>query len=107
MSELSNPNRRNTLKALLYGTLAGSAIATLGDSDAADAPVVTEDDPTAKALHYVTDVHRSKDAKPGSQCGNCALYTGDRKAVQGPCAAFAGKQVKTTGWCSAWAPASK
>lgn len=105
MNRPSKPTRRNALKALFYGTLAGSVV--LRESHAADAPVLTEDDPTAKALHYVTDVHKAKDAKPGSQCSNCALYTGDRKAAQGPCAAFAGKQVKAAGWCSAWTAAPK
>jgi hypothetical protein len=105
MNSPSQPTRRNALKALLYGTLAGSAV--LREAAAADAPLVTEDDPMAKALHYVSDVHRSKEAKAGSQCNNCALFTGDRKAAQGPCGAFAGKQVKATGWCSAWAAAAK
>jgi len=105
MSELSNPNRRNALRTLLYGALAGTALAHEGD--AADAPLVSEDDPTAKALHYVADVHHAKDAKPGSMCGNCSLYAGDRKAAQGPCNIFGGKQVKTGGWCSAWVAASK
>ncbi|HEX2586359.1 MAG TPA: high-potential iron-sulfur protein [Steroidobacteraceae bacterium] len=105
MSELSNPHRRNTLKALLYGTLATTVISRR--SEAADAPLVSEEDPTAKALHYVTDVHRAKDAKPGSMCSNCSVYTGDRKAAQGPCSIFAGKQVKAGGWCSAWVAVSK
>jgi len=102
---LEQPNRRDALKALLYGTLASSALMT--ESKAAEAPPLSEDDPTAKALHYVTDVHRSKDAKPGSMCGNCSLYTGDRKAAQGPCSIFAGKQVKSGGWCSAWVAVAK
>jgi len=100
MNKLSNPHRRTILKSLMYGTFAASAVIT--ESKAADAPLVTEADPTATALHYVSDVKASKDAKPGSKCANCALYTGDRKAVQGPCSIFAGKQVKSNGWCSAW-----
>jgi len=104
-TNLQLPQRRRAIKALLYGTLAGSAM--IVEAEAADAPPLSEDDPTAKALHYVTDVHRSKDAKPGSMCGNCSLYVGDRKAAQGPCSIFAGKQVKTGGWCSAWVAMAK
>ena len=100
MNKLSNPHRRTLLKSLMYGALATSVITT--ESKAANEPLVSEDDPTAKALHYVSDVKKSKDAKPGSKCATCALYTGDRKAAQGTCSIFPGKQVKTGGWCSAW-----
>jgi len=100
MNKLSNPHRRTILKSLMYGTFAASAV--ISESKAADMPLVTEADPTATALHYVSDVKASKDAKPGSKCANCAVYTGDRKAAQGPCTIFAGKQVKSNGWCSAW-----
>ena len=100
MNKLSNPHRRTLLKSLMYGALAASVVTV--ESNAAEAPLVTADDPTAKAMHYVPDAKLSKTAKPGGRCGTCALYTGDRKAAQGTCSIFPGKQVKTTGWCEAW-----
>ena len=43
---------------------------------AADLPLVTADDATARALKYVSDVSEAPDAKPGSRCANCSLYQG-------------------------------
>jgi hypothetical protein len=70
---------------------------------AADAPLVSEDDPTAKALKYVSDASTATGAKPGSKCGNCALYQGGAGSAQGGCLLFPGKSVKAAGWCSSWA----
>jgi hypothetical protein len=69
---------------------------------AADLPLVSPDDPTAKAVNYVEDVAKAKAAKPGSTCANCTLYTGAAGSAQGPCGLFPGKQVKAEGWCTAW-----
>ena len=69
---------------------------------AADAPLVAESDPAAKAVSYVEDAARAKAAKPGSTCANCALYQAPANAASGGCALFPGKQVKGAGWCSAW-----
>ena len=71
-------------------------------ASAADAPLVSSDDPTAVALKYVDDAAKAKDAKPGSKCANCTLYQGTADSAQGPCAIFPGKQVKATGWCASW-----
>jgi len=73
-------------------------------ADAASLPLVTPDDAQAKALKYVPDAKTSKDAKPGSHCGNCVQYQGASGSAQGPCQIFPGKAVKSTGWCSVWAP---
>ena len=99
MNESFNPLRRTALKSLVYGALATTV--TVSRSEA-QAVALKEDDPTAKALHYVEDVHRSKDAKPGSMCGTCAVYQGAKGSKEGPCAVFGGKLVKSGGWCSAW-----
>jgi len=69
---------------------------------AADAPLITESDPTAKAVSYVEDVSKAKAAKPGSKCANCILYQGAAASASGPCQLFPGKQVKGAGWCTAW-----
>jgi hypothetical protein len=89
----------------------GAALIPLLDASmlnvlAADAPLVTADDPTAKALKYVDNAAKAVGAKPGSKCGSCALYQGAAGSAQGPCAIFPGKQVKSAGWCASWAPKS-
>jgi|SRR5215469_9673678 len=71
---------------------------------AADAPLVTPDDPTAKAMKYTGDASTASDARPGSKCANCALYQGSSGSLQGGCLLFPGKAVKASGWCSSWAP---
>lgn len=92
--------RRTALKVLV----ANVATATLAirSSNAEETPLLSETDPAAKAVNYVADVSRSKEAKPGSKCANCSLYSGDSKSTQALCALFNNKQVTANGWCSAW-----
>jgi hypothetical protein len=95
-------SRRRLLKKVALGTIlipiAGASLEAL----AADMPLVTADDPTAKALKYVSDASKSPDAKPGSRCATCALYQGAAGSAQGGCLLFPGKAVKATGWCASW-----
>jgi hypothetical protein len=74
-------------------------------ADAADLPLVGADDPTAKGVGYVADAAATKSPafKAGSNCGNCALYTGAAGSVSGPCGIFPGKGVAAKGWCTAYA----
>ena len=96
-------SRRQLLKRVSLGVaLAPIAGAALRTARAADLPLVTPDDPTAKALKYVSDASKATGAKPGSQCGTCKLYQGAANSAQGPCLLFPGKAVKSTGWCSSW-----
>ncbi len=102
MNELRNPGRR----ALLKRTAVGLSIAplALGRSPAAlgaDLPLISEQDPAAKAVHYLEDASRAKEATSGTDCSNCSLY-GAAGAKQGTCTLFPGKLVKAAGWCSAW-----
>lgn len=96
-------------RRLLLGRLALAvavvpiAVAPLRRAQAADTPLLTADDPTAKALKYVSDARKSPAAVPGSSCASCALYQGTAGAAQGPCLLFPGRAVKATGWCSSWA----
>ncbi|MDQ6684022.1 MAG: high-potential iron-sulfur protein, partial [Pseudomonadota bacterium] len=82
----------------------GAAIAT---SRAFAQAALSEKDPQAVALGYVSDATKA-DAKKypkyaaGQACGNCALYQGKPGEAAGPCPLFAGKQVAAKGWCSAW-----
>jgi hypothetical protein len=98
-------SRRQLLKKLMLGAaLIPLADITVQKAFGADAPLVTADDPTAKALKYTPDAAKATGAKPGSKCANCALYQGAAGSAQGGCLLFPGKQVKSSGWCSSWAP---
>jgi hypothetical protein len=105
MNKITNQSRRALLKKLAVGAaLIPLLDLSLPRVSIADAPLVTADDPTAKALKYVDNASKAADAKPGSKCGSCALYQGAGGSTQGPCAIFPGKQVKAGGWCASWSP---
>jgi len=102
MKKTVDESRRQLLKKVTLVALLPLALAPLRRA-AADAPLLTEDDPSAKAVKYVSDVKKASGAKPGSKCANCALYQGAAGSTQGGCLLFPGKQVKATGWCTSWA----
>jgi len=103
MTHKTNETRRRLLKqAVLGAALIPFGGMTMRSAAAADLPLVTVDDPTAKALSYVEDASKSKTAKPGSKCATCSLYQGASGSTQGPCPIFPGKSVKASGWCSSW-----
>jgi len=86
--------------------VAGAAL--LGARAAQAQALVTEKDPQAVALGYVSDATKADKAKyknyaPGQECSTCALYQGKPTDAQAPCPLFAGKQVLGKAWCSAWA----
>ncbi len=95
-------SRRRLLMNVALGTVLVPIAAAPLAARAADLPLVTPDDPTAKALNYVSDASKATGAKPGSKCGTCALYQGAAGSAQGGCLVFPGKAVKSTGWCSSW-----
>ena len=96
-------SRRRLLRKVSLGVLlAPLAAETLSTAWAAELPLVTTDDPTAKALKYTSDASKATDAKAGSKCANCTLYQGAAGSAQGGCLLFPGKAVKATGWCSSW-----
>jgi High potential iron-sulfur protein len=100
MAHADDLSRRDLLRALAVGISVISLPATR--TRAADAPLLSESDPAAKAYQYVEDAKRAKEAKPGNTCANCSLYAGDSGSTQGGCSLFGDKQVKAAGWCSAW-----
>ena len=105
MKQVTDLSRRRLLRYVALGVaLAPIARAPLDVAAAADAPLLTADDPTAKRLKYVADASKSTDAKPGSKCANCRLYQGAPDSAQGGCPLFPGKSVKAAGWCSSWTP---
>ena len=105
MAHAVDKSRRRLLKKVAVGVaFLPVAAAGLRRAAAADLPLVTADDPTAKALKYVSDVSQASGAKPGSRCATCALYQGAAGSAQGGCLLFPGKAVKAAGWCSSWTP---
>jgi len=101
MSQLTDPARRGLLRRFALGlSLAPLAAATPGHS--AEPSALSESDPSAKALGYVEDASRSKEAAPGSTCSNCSVFSGQSGAAEGACSIFQGKLVKAAGWCRGW-----
>jgi High potential iron-sulfur protein len=104
MNDLSSPGRRALLRRAALGlSIAPLALAAAPAAPAANLPLISEQDPAAKAVHYVEDASRSKAATAsGANCSNCSLYSAAAGAAQGSCTLFAGKLVKAAGWCSSW-----
>jgi High potential iron-sulfur protein len=102
MNDSVNECRRRFLGKLALAIAVLPVAGKLTNAAAADAPPVTADDPTAKALKYVDSAAKAPDAKPGSTCASCRLYQGAAGSAQGGCLLFPGKSVKAGGWCSSW-----
>lgn len=103
MKQLMDESRRRFLNRVPLGL----AVVALGGlplpaESAANLPMVTPDDPTAKALKYVNDASQASGTQPGSKCANCANYQGAAGSTEGGCLLFPGKAVKASGWCSGW-----
>ena len=62
----------------------------------AEMPMLTADDPTAKALGYV-----AKSATAGQTCDNCNFWQGGT-AASGGCPLFPKRAVAAKGWCRSW-----
>jgi len=103
MKRVIDESRRRLLKRVTLGlALMPIAAIPLRIASAADVPLVTADDATAKSLKYVSDASKAHEAKPGSKCANCSLYQGGAGSAQGGCLLFPGKAVTASGWCSSW-----
>lgn len=95
-------DRRVLLRQVVMGlSLTPLMLARSSSARAAALPDLSEQDPAAKAVHYVEEASRAKQAPAGAQCSNCSIYTalGD---TAGSCTLFKNKSVKAAGWCSAW-----
>jgi High potential iron-sulfur protein len=103
MKQVTDESRRSLLKRVTLGVVL-VPLTRLGvpAAIAGDLPLLTADDPTAKALRYVSDASKASGAKPGSKCANCSNYQGPAGSAQGGCLLFPGKAVMATGWCSSW-----
>ena len=94
------------------GLIAGALVPTLGlIGNAASAAALTAldpNDPTAKALGFVTDGTKVSAAanptyKPTQKCSTCAQYQGKSSDATAGCNIFAGHSVPAAGWCKVWA----
>lgn len=99
-------SRRRLLQGAIAGIAAVPAATLIARNAHADEPL-SESDPAAKGVGYVTDAKKvnpksNPNYKPGQICGNCMQYTGKPGATDGGCNIFPGKTVKAAGWCKVW-----
>ncbi len=94
------------------GLIAGALVPALGlignSASAAALPPLDPNDPTAKALGFVTDATKVSAAanptyKPTQKCGTCAQFQGKAGDKTAGCNIFAGHSVPAGGWCKVWA----
>lgn len=100
-------SRRRFLKLGAAGAVAVPLGAVTVRSHADGVKMVSEDDPTAKALAYyanAADVDKGAypNFDPSQNCANCIQYKGEEGSETGPCALFPGKHVTAAGWCKVW-----
>lgn len=98
---------KSSRRTFLITSLGVASTLALSRQGFAEAPKVSESDPTAVALGYkmdATKVDKAKYAKyaAGQTCSNCSFYQGKSTDAFAPCPMFGGKQVDGHGWCSAY-----
>ena len=99
----SMASRRRFIKLAVTGLAGAPVAASLSHTAAAAADMLSEDDPTAKALNYVADAAKSTiRTDKTATCTGCNFYSGKAAAAVGPCAIFPRKAVSAKGWCSSW-----
>lgn len=105
-------SRRALVKS---GLIAGALVPAIGliggAAQAAGLPPLDPNDPTAKALGFMTDATKVDAAanstyKPNQKCSNCAQYQGKPSDSSAGCNIFAGHSVPAGGWCKVWAQKS-
>jgi len=106
----SKMTRRSIIKG---GLIVGALVPTFGllggTANAAALTPLDPNDPTAKALGFVTDAAKVDAAtnptfKPTQKCSNCAQYLGKAGEATAGCNIFAGHSVPAAGWCKVYAP---
>ena len=98
---------KSSRRSFLITSIGVATTVALSRQAFADAPKVSETDPTAVALGYkadATQVDKAKFAKyaAGQSCSNCSFYQGKPTDAFAGCPMFGGKQVSGKGWCSAY-----
>jgi hypothetical protein len=102
-------SRRSLVKSgLIAGTLLPTLSLMSSQVSAAALPPLDPNDPTAKALGFVTDASKVdiktySTFKPGEKCATCAQFQGKAGDATAACTIFAGKSVPQGGWCQVWA----
>src|SRR5580692_200768 len=101
--------RRSMVKS---GLIAGALVPAFGliggTAGAAALTPLDANDPTAKALGFVSDATKVDAAanptyKPAQKCSTCAQYLGKAGDATAGCNIFAGHSVPAGGWCKVWA----
>ncbi len=105
--------RKISRRAMVKGGLiAGALVPTIGlignTACAAGLTPLDPNDPTAKALGFVTDASKVSASanptfKPNQKCDTCAQYQGKAGDPTAGCNIFAGHSVPAGGWCKVWA----
>jgi len=101
--------RRSIVKGGLIAGALVPAFGLVGNAPAAAAlPALDPNDPTAKALGFVTDATKvvasaNPTYKPTQKCSTCAQYQGKATDATAGCNIFAGHSVPAAGWCKVWA----
>jgi High potential iron-sulfur protein len=106
---IDNSQRRRVLFAAVAAAASAPFARNLlgAQTEAAALPHLSEDDPTAKALHYHSDATQAPRVdKPGAPaqsqfCHNCRFVQSDSGEWR-PCQIFPGKAVNANGWCASW-----
>ena len=107
-------SRRQILSVALTAGAAGS-MASLPFNRVQAAPAldkVTETDPVAGALGFVSDVSRldpkaHPEYQKSANCSNCAWYEPVAGVPAGRCNYFPGKVVDAKAWCRMWSAGPK
>jgi hypothetical protein len=103
MNEPSNPARRALLQQAATGlSLTSLSLARSAPAHGAAAVPISEQDPAAKAVHYVDGCESRQGGESGADCSNCSLYGAAAAQRKAACTLFPGKLVKAAGWCSSW-----
>jgi hypothetical protein len=103
--ETTDAERRRLLKLAALGIVAApfASSALSREARAADPPMVSEDDPTAKALGYHCEAAKNAARTDATAfCDNCLFFTAHAGGKSGACQLFPGKSVCAKGWCSSW-----
>jgi hypothetical protein len=92
---------------LIAGALIPAASLVGHSARAAALPPLDPNDPTAKALGFISDAGKVDAAanptfKPAQKCGTCAQFQGKPGDATAGCNIFAGKSVPVGGWCKVW-----
>jgi hypothetical protein len=101
--------RRSIVKGGLIAGALVPAFGLVGNAvGAAALPALDPNDPTAKALGFVTDATKvvasaNPTFKPTQKCSTCAQYQGKATDATAGCNIFAGHSVPAAGWCKVWA----